>query len=217
MGTSLIERLRLTPDPEVTNLVANHSSRDGVRPGMIVIHTTEGADHKGIVDLSGLGSFFDQSSVQASSHVANDKEGNDARFVRDGDKAWTCSEDNPFTLNIEQIAFARTARHDWYEDRWRQLDNTARWIAYWSEKYDIPIRRGVAPAGILLRKGVASHKQLGISGGGHWDPGPGFPMKYVLLRARLTVARAKNPRSRSARLLTRRVNRIRKHYGLPAV
>lgn len=215
MTRSVAERLR--PKPDITEIVVNRSSRNGTRPGMIVLHTTEGTNRKGITDLSGLVSFFDQASTQASSHVANDAEGHDAVMVPDEEKAWTCSNDNPFTLNLEQIGFAATTRKEWYQEHQHQLANTARWIAYWSERWDIPIRRGVAPAGILIRKGVASHKQLGLLGGGHWDPGPGYPMRYVLLMAKYFVLKEKRPHSADYDKVVRKLNRIRKHYKLPTL
>jgi hypothetical protein len=210
---NVLERLR--PEPEISRTVANRSSRNGTRPGMIVIHTTQGTNRKGITDLSGLVTFFDNPAVEASSHVANDGEGNDARLVPDHEKAWTCSNDNPFTLNLEQIGFAETSRRDWYTRYSHQLANTARWIAYWSERWDIPIRRGIAPAGILIRKGVASHKQLGILGGGHWDPGPAYPMRYVILLARYFKLKEKRPASEDFAKVVRKLNRIRRHYNLP--
>lgn len=197
--------------PEVTHIVRNRSSRGGVKPQLIVLHTTEGTNRPGTPDLAGLGDFFDQASVQASSHVANDGEGHDARFVPDDEKAWTCSNDNPFTLNLEQIGFASTSRRDWFKLYSHQLANTAKWIAYWSREWDIPIRRGVAPAGFLVRSGVASHKQLGIMGGGHWDPGPSYPMRYVLRLARY-FAMDEGPKVEKLR---RKINRTRRHYGLP--
>lgn len=211
--STVLERLK--PDPELTRLVRNNSSRNGVRPALIVIHTTEGADHPGITDLRGLGDLFDSAGAEASSTVANDREGNDARFVEDARKPWTQSADNSFCLSIEQVAFAKTSREDWYRQRSHQLANTAKWIAYWSERWEIPIRRGVAPAGFLVRSGVASHKQLGIPGGGHWDPGPGYPMDYVLTLARYLKLKEKRPNSIDFDQAHRKANRIRRHWDLP--
>lgn len=215
MTRSVADRLR--PKPEIEETVINRSSRDGRRPELIVIHTTEGTNRPGITDLSGLVSFFDQASTQASSHVANDGEGHDARLVPDTEKAWTCSNDNAFTLNLEQVGFASTTREQWFKLYSHQLANTARWAAYWSERWDIPLRRGVAPAGILIRKGVASHKQLGIRGGGHWDPGPSYPMRYVLLMARYYVLKEKRPHSLDYDKVVRKLNRIRRRYDLPTL
>lgn len=208
---------RLRPKPDIQHTVVNRSSRGGTQPGLIVLHTTEGTNRAGIGDLQGLASFFDNPNVQASSHVANDSEGHDACLVPDREKAWTCSNDNAFTLNLEQIGFASTSRRDWFTKYSHQLANTARWIAYWSEAWDIPIRRGAAPAGVLLRKGVASHKQLGILGGGHWDPGPSYPMRYVLWLARYFKLKEKRPDSDDFQKARRKANKIRQHYGLAAL
>lgn len=205
---------RLQPDPELTRIVVNQSSRLGRRPGMIVLHTTQGTNRPGITDLVGLGNLFDDRSAEVSAHVANDSEGNDAVFVRDEHKAWTCSNDNYFTLNLEQIGFAETTQREWYREHPHQLANTARWIAYWSFKWHIPIRRGVAPAGVLIRSGVASHKQLGILGGGHWDPGPAYPMNYVLWLARFFKLGVIRPGSKEYEMALKQVNKRRGHYGL---
>lgn len=203
--------------PEITHLSPNRSSRGGVAPKLIVLHTTEGSNHAGISDLIGLGNFFGGTAAQASSHVANDGEGHDARFVPDSEKAWTEAADNPFGLSIEQIGFASTTREEWFDKYPHQLANTAQWIAHWSEKFDIPIRRGAAPAGILLRSGVASHKQLGFLGGGHSDPGPGYPFKYVLRLARYFYLKEHRPNSKDFQKARSKVNKIRVHYGLVPV
>lgn len=161
----------MAPRPEVTKFVRNQSSRGGVAPDTIVLHSTEGPNRAGLVDLRGLGEFFDRASVQASSHVANDAEGNDARYVADERKAWTCASWNPRTLNVEQIGYA--SQRAWPD---AQVENTAQWVAYWSRKYGIPIRRA-HPGGVCF------HSDLGAAGGGHHDPGAGFPIEACLRRA----------------------------------
>lgn len=198
--------------PELTRIVCNRSSREGAKPSLIVLHTTEGSNHPGISDLASLGSLFDNRSSEASSHVANDSEGNDARFVPDGEKAWTESAINRWGLSIEQIGFASTTRRQWFAEHPRQLANTARWIAFWHREFGIPIRRGIAPAGLPIRSGVVSHKQLGIPGGGHTDPGPGYPFRYVLWLARYFDLKEHRPSSADFEKARRKVNRIRKHY-----
>lgn len=174
----------MAPTPEVTRLVRNRSSRRGVKPRGIVIHTTEGHDRPGLSDLQGLGSWFDNPAASASSHVGNDQEGNDARYVPDGEKAWTCSTFNSQTLNIEQIGFAKFAESVWIASRRDQLENTAAWIAYWSQEWGIPVRRGKTLGPVVTTPGVMTHAQLGALGGGHHDPGAGYPLDWVLNRAR---------------------------------
>lgn len=153
-------------------MVRNQSSRGGAKPRLIVLHSTEGHNRPGLEDLRGLGSWFDNPNAQASSHVANDAEGNDARYVPDERKAWTQAAYNPVALSIEQIGFARQAQ--WPD---AQIRNTAAWIAHWAAEYGIPIREST-------RHGVCSHASLGAKGGGHHDPGASYPLGRVLELAR---------------------------------
>lgn len=174
--------MRIYPNVKIRKSVANQGSRYGVRPDLIVIHTTEGHNRKGISDLRGLANFFDTPSVKASSHVATDADGYSARMVPDGREAWSCVLFNRRSLNIEQVGFASTSRPAWLKHR-AELQETARWIALWSKRHGIPIRR-VKPN----RSGVVSHHDLGQAGGGHFDPGPNYPWRYVLAKARLYKA-----------------------------
>ena len=117
-------------------------------------------------------SFFDNPRSQVSSHVANDAEGNDARIVPDEAKAFTQAAFNSISLSIEQIGFASQK-----EFPQAQLENTARWIAHWSRKWNIPITHSTT-------NGVCQHKDLGRAGGGHVDCGPNYPLDKVLSMAR---------------------------------
>ncbi len=178
--------------PEYIRIAGNQSSREGSRPSLIVLHTTSDPrsrsqpvhDRPGIKDLRRLGAWFDDPRTQVSSHVANDAEGNDARYVRDARKAWTQRAYNGAGLSIEQIGSAGFDRHKWLVEREAQLGNTAKWIAHWHRRWGIPIRRARESGGIVTRSGVATHNQLGRAGGGHHDPGPGYPFKRVLRMAR---------------------------------
>lgn len=196
-------------NPDYTQLVRNQSDREmgtGWRK-LIVIHTTEGHDQEGITDLKNLASLFDNSAAQASSHVANDREGHDARYVPDHRKAWTSCGFNAVSLNIEQIGFASFMRHEWLRQRHAKLANTARWLAHWSEKHGIPLQRGRVSGSIVTKRGVVGHYDLGAFGCGHHDPGSGYPMRYVIDLARYFKGERK-PR------LIRRLNRVRKRAGV---
>jgi hypothetical protein len=160
------------PRPEISASVVNQSSRNGVKPRLIVLHTTEGHNREGLEDLRGLVSFFNNPASQVSSHVANDAEGNDARIVPDERKAFTQAAFNSVSLSIEQIGFA--SQKQFTE---AQLRNTAHWIAHWSKKFGIPIRHSTT-------HGVCQHKDLGPQGGGHHDCGPNYPFGKVLSIAR---------------------------------
>lgn len=160
------------PYERVKMNVSNQSDRGGKKPRLIVLHSTEGANIPGVVDLRGLGAYFDRPAVQASSHVGVDAEGYSARYVPDARKAWTAASYNPVSLNIEQIGFARQTL--WPE---AQLRKTAQYVAFWSKKYGIPIAHSTT-------HGVCEHKDLGAAGGGHHDCGDSYPLGRVLELAR---------------------------------
>jgi N-acetyl-anhydromuramyl-L-alanine amidase AmpD len=183
MGKLKADPNNIHPSDDVVMHVRTNSSRHGVKPSLITLHDTEGANIKGIQDLRGLGTFFDQSlgtDHESSSHVADDAEGNSARFVADSLKAWHCAFYNSVSLGIEQIGFA--GQKSWPD---AQLQETARWIARWAHEYGIPIRQGrVSLDGRIIQSGVVRHSDLGNLGGGHHDPGANYPFTEVLRIAR---------------------------------
>ena len=177
---------RLSPNVVVRHESPNQSERSSVALNLIVLHDTEGANiPHSTSDLSGLGDFFARTATQASSHVATDSDGNSARFVSDRRKAWHCAAYNSASLGIEQIGFASQSRREWQS---AQLRETARWIAFWAHRYNIPIRRATVAGGTVTRSGVIRHMDLGVLGGGHSDPGANFPFGRVLTLARTFAA-----------------------------
>lgn len=175
---------RLRPDIVVSLNSPNQSTRVPGPIDLIVIHSTESHNRPGKEDLAGVGSWFMQTRAQASSHVCTDGDGRSARFVPDERKAWTQGNFNSRSLSIEQIGRASEGLTTW-KGREGQINETARWIAIWSIKFGIPIRKARVngSTGTVLRSGVAEHHWLGIEGGGHVDPGP-YPFKQLLRRAR---------------------------------
>jgi N-acetyl-anhydromuramyl-L-alanine amidase AmpD len=166
---------RAMPVVRVRRATSNMSSRNGVKPQLIVLHSTEGSNVTGLGDLTGLGSWFATKSAQVSSHVATDAEGNSARFVADENKAWHCARYNSLSLGIEQVG--RASQASWAEPQQRE---TARWMAYWSRRYGIPLQKGAVANGVVTRPGVVRHSELGPLGGGHSDPGTAYPLHEVL-------------------------------------
>lgn len=177
--------MRASPHVVLRRFVQNQSARSaGARPALIVIHSTEGHNVKGVADLQALGALFDRPSSKASSHVAIDDEGQSARFVRDERKAWTCAGFNSVSLNIEQVGVAAGAA--WTREEYREC---ARWVARWSLLYGIPIRSGRVSGRQVTRSGVVRHSDLGAVGGGHSDPGKGYRMTLMLTLARAYAVR----------------------------
>lgn len=161
-----------------TKLSPCRSSRNGVKPRIIVLHITVSHNRPGKGDVDVILDYFGQPSTMASSHIINDAEGNCARCVPDGDKAWTQAAYNSQALSIEQVEWDRNRpRSDWFKLNQKQLDNTAAWVAWWAKKYDIPLVHSTT-------HGVCEHMDLGAAGGGHDDCGPGFPLDYILTKAR---------------------------------
>jgi N-acetyl-anhydromuramyl-L-alanine amidase AmpD len=173
------------PKVTVRHNVACQSTRHGESPLLIVLHDTEGGNipHSSR-DLAGLGDYFDRLSTQASSHVAVDEDGHSARYVPDGMKAWSQAYYNPWCLSIEQIGFATD---DWKSKKKEaQLQETARWIAWWSKEHNIPIQAGtVTSDGRITKPGVKQHRSLGSLGGGHHDVARSYPTARVLAYARV--------------------------------
>lgn len=169
---------RAYPNVRVRHRIRS-SSRNGASPRLMVLHSTQGINVRGIADLLGLGSFF--AGVEADSTVAIDSEGQSARFKTDADKPWTQAFWNPWALSIEMVGKAE--QPSWTDE---EVDEAARWLAHWSRQHGIPLQRARVDnaTGRIVRPGVATHKQLGARGGGHVDPGDGFPVNRCIRRAR---------------------------------
>jgi hypothetical protein len=177
--------MRLEPNLVYTRTSPNQSARSSWPPKLIAIHSTESSHAMGSQsDLRAIANYFASSSSQASSHVITDADGNSARCVRGARKAWTQAGFNSVSLSIEQIG--RAAQSAWAEAEYWE---TARWVAHWSKKFGIPIRRGkISGCGVTL-SGVIKHKHLYSCGGGHVDPGRGYSMDKLLSYARYIRAR----------------------------
>jgi len=158
----------------------NYSSRGGSSVRLIVVHTAEGAR-----TIESLGNFFASSSAQVSSHTGiDDKRGKIGEYVKRPNKAWTASEFNPVAIQTELCGFASWSTNEWRNNHDNMLRNCADWIAEEAKYYGLPITQLSASQAQGSGRGVCGHNELGARGGGHWDPGPGFPWDYVLDLAR---------------------------------
>lgn len=169
------------PYERYRHLVRNQSDRMVPKIGLIVVHCTEGQNLPGVTDLENLGSWFDNPSAQASAHVGIDSEGNSALYVPDNRKAWHCARFNGPSLGAELIG--RSTQKGWPGPQERKL---AKYVAFWSKTHRIPIRRARVDGvtGRIHSSGVIRHSDLGVAGGNHGDPGPGFNMRRLLWLAR---------------------------------
>lgn len=160
-----------------TSLVANYSSRRGVRPRLFVLHYTVSANRPGWSDVDAIVSIFNQPSFAASSNYVIDNEGNCAYIVRESDKAWTQAAANPVSISVEVV----NTGHDptYVGAGLRKLgrvvsDATARW--------SIPLQRGKVAGCVVVAPGIVDHHSLGACGGGHVDITP-YSVDQVLSAA----------------------------------
>lgn len=165
----------------------NFSERLGAPIQAIALHSTESLDiQHSWDDIHGVRNWFNNPQAQASSHLGIDGDGHVEQWVEDHMKAWTILDLNRVTLNIEFVGRAAQPTKDWEA---AQLRAGARWIAYWAQEHDIPIRRGavknVHGVAVVTRPGVILHSDLTAAGfGSHTDPGKNFPIWRILRTAR---------------------------------
>lgn len=97
-----------------------------------------------------------------------------------GEGPWAAMEANNIAVHI-CIAGSRAA---WTNEQWmkrvKSLDRAAKAAAAACRQYDIPAVKVLSTNGWpVTPKGLAAHADFGVRGGGHTDPGAGFPWAYV--------------------------------------
>lgn len=142
-------------------------SRSAPAIKIIVLHSSEmpgGADF-----LQNLATTLNEQRLSVQIGVNTD--GTCARYFSDLEIAYDVTNYNDQAVGIEQAGYA--AKNSWPS---ALTKTTAKWIAYWASKYNIPITHSTT-------HGVCTHKDLGAAGGGHVDPGPYYPFTQVLEEA----------------------------------
>ena len=107
----------------------NHSSRNGTRIDMVVVHCTEGSLQSTIATFSNPG------GRQVSAHYVIDRNGDIIQMVRDTDRANHCRGANENSIGIEHVGAESQALAD---DEASASAKLLRWLL---EQYDIPRRR----------------------------------------------------------------------------
>ena len=162
------------------------------KPDTLTLHTTEGANRPGIVDLEGLAEFFER--VEADATWGVDAEGNKCRMKRDQDAAWTNGfhDENHRSFTIEQVGFASTKSHEWITQYHNGLRTVAGIAADYKKQGFIQLKRLPGEG----HGGINQHKD--ISGpGGHTDCGPDYPQRYVTMWARWVYHRREGHKLRA--------------------
>jgi hypothetical protein len=116
------------PKPEIKEFVEspNHSSRNGARIEMVVLHCTEGSW------ASTKTEFLDAGGRQVSAHYVIDRNGDIYQMVRDSDRANHCRGANSNSIGIEHVG------NDTQVIAPPQASQSAALIRWLLEQYDIP-------------------------------------------------------------------------------
>lgn len=157
----------------------NRSRRSGAPVRLVCIHTAEGAR-----TVESLGRYFQNASVQASSHVGIDDRGIE-QYVPYTEASWTLRSGNSVSDNAELCGFARWSRAEWVTQHEQMLRRTAAWIAERCAARGIPLRKLTPEQVRRGEAGVIGHHDwtVGMRDGTHTDPGPGFPWDVVMALA----------------------------------
>lgn len=162
----------------------HYSSRGSAQIRLLVIHSAECSEVKTAAEaLATWGG-----SAKGSWHVACD---NDSITVSVPDvfKAFHAGRVNAYSIGIEQAGKASQTAEQWDDEYSRGvIQNTARVVAWKSKIHGIPLR--FVDAAELFKQhmvggawGVTTHaecsKAFSVTGG-HWDPGPNYPMNRML-------------------------------------
>ena len=116
------------PKPVIKDFLEspNHSSRNGARIEMVVVHCTEASLQ------STLSEFQHPGGRQVSAHYVIDRTGNIYQMVRDSDRANHCRGTNQNSIGIEHVGGQSDALAS------SQSDASAKLIAWLLEQYEIP-------------------------------------------------------------------------------
>lgn len=148
------------------------------KPVRVVLHSTETPD-TGVGGMLAICDYWRDETVGYGAHLIIGGDGATLRVVPDLNMAWHTGGANTGSLGIEQVGYARFTTARWYA-RPRQIMAVARWLAYWSTVYGIPLEASVA-AGVSTH---AMQSKIHPQSQGHTDPGKGYPLAFVLKLAR---------------------------------
>lgn len=189
---------------------ANHSSRNGQKVLLYVLHYTVSPNRGGWGDVYSIRDLFKILGFGASSTYIMDFEGNCLQIVRESDKAWTQGNFNGRSISIEIIATGRETRTQWEQ---APLMRNGYLSAF---SYDVMRRNGlpirfVDPVGCeVQRAGYTDHNHLEC-GNNHTDVAPSFPFSKFKSQLRQRITEAGNRVSKLDRARCRKINWWRKH------
>lgn len=165
-------------------------------PRLIVLHSAETGELSTIAEVL-AGWVAGKARPRASWHFAVDNDSITQSVPLDR-ASWHAGCVNGYSIGIEQAGRAAQSEAQWLDDYSKAvLENTARLIAWLTNEFTIPLGF-VGPEELAARHkddegawGITTHRAI-TEGfkvrGGHTDPGPHYPMEWVLQRADAILA-----------------------------
>jgi hypothetical protein len=154
----------------------------------IVLHDMESDNLLGAAE--GVGSWFRNHQVEASTHYGVDNN-SIQQYLNLTTIPWGAPGANLNGVHVEQMGLARWTHDQWMNKAEPTLVRTAWLMARIHRRLEaanvhVPLRV-LSDEDVRAHKhGVVTHRQLtrALGIGSHTDPGPGYPMEFVLYRAR---------------------------------
>lgn len=154
----------------------------------IYLHTNEGPQGEGAA--MGLSAYLD--TIDAGYHKIRD---NKVTVIKAADDkvVWGAGGDNLHALHIVLIGFS--LHTDWTTPYSKaMIEGAAQEVADWCIEHGIPAVR-VGPGCPPFGKGIAEHADNRCSAsGGHFDPGPNFPIEDFIKRVNAIIAPPADPK-----------------------
>lgn len=176
---------RVAPDAPYPFVPAAHFTPADRGPGDIdwlVVHATDGGEADWQADATAA--WLANKTAGGSAHFLVDPK-QIKQSVLDKDVAWGAAGANARGIHVEHCGKASQTAAQWDDENSRAiLQRAAKLMAELCKKYNVPaiwldeaaFRRG--------ERGIVSHavvtKVHPAGNGGHWDPGPGFPVQRYM-------------------------------------
>lgn len=177
----------------VTHRIAAGNDGDRNRDDYLVPHTQEG----GVGDAVGLANYCKNNGVSYNAAVDDERT---VEMVAPGNAPWAAVAANELGVHVCAAgSFASWSRGRWLssdaadglnEDKmmWRM----AQYFAAAAQRFSIPAKltgaKAYASGNWPSGRGVAGHVAFGARGGGHFDPGVGFPYDVLIQRINWLLA-----------------------------
>jgi hypothetical protein len=156
---------------------------------LLCLHSIESTNLKGAAE--GAGAWFADRRSAGSAHYGVD---NDSiqRYLSLDRIPWAAPSVNLAGIHYEQMGTAAWTRAQWLEKAKPTLDRTAWLLARHSKRFAIPLRTLTDAELRAGKRGVITHVQATrVFGGTHTDPGKGYPIDWVMDRARHYLGESK--------------------------